>query len=258
MMTADELIDWILDLFQNAFIDKKAGELVIWTGVRSKKNGRLSVIGEDGVDLDFSINDLFAWVNNQLPGAIVRTEPDGELVILTGLQSDQDDVIADLERSLGAPIDMIARSILHGFRARVDVAGRLAEAYFERILARLVEDGVLKTYRWLDQDDRPDFEITTSDGRTFTIEVKMIRRDGPWRVETQRARSSKTNPLGRFYRVDRFDILAICLQSRTGRWDYRFVWSSELARHHLDANLLAPIQYIDPASTCSSLEELIY
>jgi hypothetical protein len=171
--------------------------------------------------------------------------------------STNDDVVADLEQALGAPIAMIARAILHGFRTRIDVAGRLAEAYFDRVLARLVEDGVLQTYQWLDLDDRPDFEITTSDGQTFTVEVKMIRRDGPWRVETQRARSSKTNPLGRFYRADRFDILAICLQPRTGCWDYRFVWSSELARHHLDAELLAPIQYVDPDSSCSSLEALI-
>jgi hypothetical protein len=90
MTTVDDLMAWALDRFPNALIDEEAGELVIWTGVRNKTDGRLSVIDEDSVDLDFSIDDLFAWVNAQFPAAIVRPELDGELAIWTGLRLDRD------------------------------------------------------------------------------------------------------------------------------------------------------------------------
>jgi hypothetical protein len=90
MTTVDDLMAWALDLFPNALINEEDGELVIWTGVRNETGGRLSVIDEIGVDLDFSIDDLFAWVNEQFPDAIVRPGLDDELAIWTGFRLDRD------------------------------------------------------------------------------------------------------------------------------------------------------------------------
>ena len=94
-------------------------------------------------------------------------------------------------------------------------------------------------------DGVPDFTVWLTTGQVITVEVKNVRSgDGALRVETQKTRASKGDPMSRFYRADQFDVLAACLYNRTGRWEYLFARPTELRRARSDDRYLEPIQAI--------------
>jgi hypothetical protein len=118
------------------------------------------------------------------------------------------------------------------FRLRAALEGAVAEVHTERQIQALLGSLILR-YVAHDLDSQPDFSIWLPDvEKPLRIEAKNIResskkggeayREGgkvvAYKVETQKTRASKGDPASRFYGVEQFDILAVCLGKKTGDW----------------------------------------
>jgi hypothetical protein len=159
----------------------------------------------------------------------------------------------DLERLFGLDAATILDIVERNFRLGVAVRGSVAEHHLGLLLSH---DPAVAHFEAIDEDGKPDFGIWLRDGRKLTIECKNALREtyksGEAKVETQKTRDSGA---GRKYTVDAFDIVAACLFSVTGRWEFVFKWSKDLARWPADPTRLAAIQRID-ATWSRSLGEL--
>ena len=131
-------------------------------------------------------------------------------------------------------------------RLAVAVRGGVAEYHLEQQLHNA--RGVKAVHR-LDADAMHDFDVTLEEGSFLRVECKNASphtaADGRYRVEVQKTRASKNDPASRFYEVERFDVVAACLFSATGAWDFRFARTSTLQRHKSYPDRLAAIQYVD-------------
>lgn len=71
-----------------------------------------------------------------------------------------------------------------------------------------------------------DFNVTLKDGRYFRVEAQERQpnpfADGTPKVEVPKTRASKGDPASRFDAVDSFDVVAACLFSATGKWEFRY------------------------------------
>ena len=132
-------------------------------------------------------------------------------------------------------------AIEQGFRAQVDVKGKLAEWFLYKQLKELKSRGVIEDVIWHDTNGRPDFDIMIGE-RTIRMECKNVRSganpkgyQGDFRVEIQKTRNQLVGgrELTRGYRADDFEVLAACLFNQTGTWDYVFVESGRLAETEL-------------------------
>lgn len=149
----------------------------------------------------------------------------------------------DLERLFGIDAATILDIVEANFRLGVAVRGSVAEHHLAIGLAR---DPAVAVCTPIDIDGKPDFTVTLHDGREFTIECKNALRatykSGDAKVETQKTRDSGA---GRKYPIDAFDILAACMFSVTGRWDFKFKFARDLARWSNDPTRIAAIQRVD-------------
>lgn len=152
-----------------------------------------------------------------------------------------------LEKKWNTSAADILTAIEHGFRAQVDVKGKLAEYYLFKRLQELEKDGLVKHVEWPDRDGQPDFLVDVRD-RTLRIECKNVRSPQATkggtalrklppvaqlvaaRVEIQRTRNSMDGTPTRAYRADEFDMLAACLFNVTGRWEFLYVVTRALRR----------------------------
>ncbi|MBO0981965.1 hypothetical protein [Microbacterium sp. SD291] len=136
-------------------------------------------------------------------------------------------------------------------RLAVAVRGGVAEYHLEQQLA--LSPDVLISER-LDVDALHDFDVELADERSLRIECKNASpktfADGSHRVEVQKTRASKGDPASRFYRIDAFDVVAACLFSATGNWEFRFARTVDLERHKLFPDRLAPIQRVSERWVC--------
>ncbi len=120
-----------------------------------------------------------------------------------------------LEQELNADASDILSAIQKGFRAIIDVKGKLAEYFLEKEIASLRAQGLVSAYTWTDKDGEPDF-VVEYQGRSLTIECKNIRskelfKSPPaYKVELQKTRNSKDGTNTRGYKRNEFDILAVC------------------------------------------------
>lgn len=145
--------------------------------------------------------------------------------------------VHDLEKKFNAPGYDILDAILAGFRAQVDVKGRLAELYLSRELDRFKVEGLIQDYFWSDKDGEPDFNIKYL-GNEYIIECKNLRsgeegkykKDPAYKVEVQKTRNSKDGSPTRSYPVDHFDILAVCMFNQTGKWNFIYSSAKNLER----------------------------
>ena len=100
-----------------------------------------------------------------------------------------------------------------------------------------------------DIDAMHDFDITLTTGDQLRVECKnasaKTSANGDFKVEVQKTRASIGDPASRFYPVEGFDVVAACLFSVTGRWEFRFGRTHEMERHRSFPDRLAPIQIID-------------
>ena len=143
----------------------------------------------------------------------------------------------ELEEIFNAPADDIMLAILKGFRAQVDVKGKLAELYLSKYLDFLKENKEIEDYEWHDKDGLPDFIILYK-GIKYIIECKNLRsgEDGifkknpSYKVEVQKTRNSKDGTNTRSYPVGYFDILAVCMFNQTRKWDFAFISSHNLEK----------------------------
>jgi hypothetical protein len=89
---------------------------------------------------------------------------------------------------------------------------------------RLAEGPAVRGVQPIDRDGG-DFEVQLADGTSPLVECKNAApatyADGAWRVEVQKTRASKNDPASRFYRATQFDVVAACVFSSTGQWDFR-------------------------------------
>jgi hypothetical protein len=161
----------------------------------------------------------------------------------------------ELEKLLNAPAEDIMDAIIRGFRAQIDVKGKLAELYLYRYLQTLESENIIGNLRWIDVDGMPDFEFDFR-GKRYLVECKnlrneMYKKQPSYKVEIQKTRNSKDGSNTRSYTVDYFDILAVCMFNQTSKWDFLFIKSKDLETDEVNPNRLkimqrCPIDLIPP------------
>jgi len=133
-----------------------------------------------------------------------------------------------LEKKFNASAEDILEAIEHGFRAQVDIRGKLAELYLYRHLERLRTAGQIVSIQWHDADGQPDFEIVMEGGRKLRVECKNLRSDKSFsaqrgcKVEIQKTCGGldKEGRKTRGYLADYFDLLAACTFNQPGEWRF--------------------------------------
>lgn len=159
----------------------------------------------------------------------------------------------DLETLFGVDATTILDIVESNFRLGVAVRGGVAEHHLQVALA---SDPAVASVLPIDADGQPDFDVRLNDGRRFLVECKTASQkrysNGDFKVEAQKTRDSGA---GRKYSYDQFDVLAACLFSATGIWEFRFRWTTDLNPWSEDTSRIAAIQRIDD-SWASSLSML--
>jgi hypothetical protein len=160
-----------------------------------------------------------------------------------------------LEEILNAPANDIMDAILYGFRAQVDVKGKLAELYLYNYLRKIEDSATIQNLKWIDVDGKPDFTLVF-DSKEYRIECKNVRNETykrptpAFKVEIQKTRNSKDGTNTRSYRRDYFDILAVCTFNQTGKWNFYFIKSSDLELVEDDPSLLKIMQRVPIKVEC--------
>ena len=152
-----------------------------------------------------------------------------------------------MEHPLETQYGLSARELLDAvgkrFRLKVALEGAVAEVQMEKKIQSLVGT-IVERYEAHDLDGHPDFSIWLPNAKKpLLAECKNVRdheeayREGgkvvAYKAETQKTRASKGDPTSRFYGVDQFDILGVCLGKKTGDWsDFLFARVVDLARRN--------------------------
>jgi hypothetical protein len=162
--------------------------------------------------------------------------------VASEMQGQRNSIGHPLERSLNASARDILDAVSSGFRAQVDVKGKLAELYLFRALEAQQKQGIISELRWSDTDGEPDFFLRYR-ARPLTVQCKNVRSGAQrckgaeiqsFRVELQKTRGGidpKTGERTRLYRPDEFDVVAACLFNQKGVWEYVYAATRDLARH---------------------------
>lgn len=150
-----------------------------------------------------------------------------------------------LEKQFALTSEQILDIIGGRNRLSVAVRGGVVEYHLEQ---QLTGAPGIASVRRLDVDAMHDFDVTLDDGTFLRVECKnaspKTSAGGAFKVEVQKTRASKGDPASRFYAADGFDVVAACLFSPTGRWEFRFGRTADMARHKDFPDRLAPIQTI--------------
>ncbi len=165
-----------------------------------------------------------------------------------------------LEKQYGLSAYELLDALSKRFRAKVTLEGAVAEVQMEKKIKSLVGT-VIERYEAHDLDGHPDFSIWLPKAKKpLLAECKNVQdkeeayREGgqvvAYKVETQKTRASKGDPTSRFYGVEQFDILGVCLGKKTGDWtDFMFARVADLARNETHKGKLAVFQRVPlPAS----------
>jgi hypothetical protein len=164
-----------------------------------------------------------------------------------------------LETAYGLSANEILDAVAKRFRLRAALEGAVAEVHMERHIQALL-GSLIDRYVPHDLDSQPDFSLWLPGiEKPLRAECKNIResrrkggeayRQGgkvvAYKVETQKTRASKGDPASRFYGVDQFDILGVCLGKKTGDWsDIVYAKVADLKRHSQYLNKLAVFQRV--------------
>lgn len=148
----------------------------------------------------------------------------------------------DLETLFALDAATILDIVESNFRLGVAVRGGVAEHHLGALLER---DPAVLSARPIDADGQPDFAVTLTDGRSVLVECKTGSqkryKDGDFKVEAQKTRDSGA---GRKYTYDQFEVLAVCLFSATGIWEFRFRWTHDLLPSGDDPTRIKAIQRV--------------
>jgi hypothetical protein len=183
-----------------------------------------------------------------------------------------------MEHPLEARYGLTAHELLDAledrFRARVALEGAVAEVQMEKKLKALV-GAVVERYEVYDVDGHPDFGIWLPGSTSQLLaECKTVRdtneayRSGgqvvAYKVETQKTRASRGDPTSRFYGVNQFEILGVCLGKKTADWSqFMFIRAADLERHGTHDGKLKVMQRVplpgseSPAPWFDNLGELL-
>jgi restriction-modification system family protein len=159
-----------------------------------------------------------------------------------------------LETFFGVSAETIMDIIDVNFRLGIAVRGGVAEHHLGR---ELESDPITHAVKPIDEDAQPDFRVLLADDRQLLIECKTASKDryvnGDFKVEIQKTRDSGS---GRKYTYDQFDIIAACLFSATGNWEFRYRWVKDLESWDKDPNRIRAVHRVDNSWT-TSLSELL-
>ncbi|MEX2120685.1 MAG: hypothetical protein WD847_13920 [Pirellulales bacterium] len=164
------------------------------------------------------------------------------------------------------------------FRLKVALEGAVAEVQMEKKIRSLVGT-LIERYEGHDLDAHPDFSIwLAGQPKPLLAECKNIRESGKkggeayrkggeivaYKVETQKTRAAKADATSRYYGIDQYHILGVCLGKKTGNWtDFLFVRTIDLICHARHAGKLAVMQRVplpgaaDPRPWYADLGELL-
>jgi hypothetical protein len=152
-----------------------------------------------------------------------------------------------LEREFGLSGAEILDIISERPRLGMAVRGGVAERHLHHALAA---DPAIATVELGQVEGPPDFIVTTrSGGHRVSVECKNASprtyADGTPKVETQKTRTSKSDPKSRLYEPSQFDVVAAAMFGPWGRWEFRYKRSELLERDATYPDRIAPIQRID-------------
>ncbi|HEX8105189.1 MAG TPA: hypothetical protein VF533_21395 [Solirubrobacteraceae bacterium] len=154
--------------------------------------------------------------------------------------------VHDLEASYGLSALEVLQIVSERTRLAVAVRGGVAEHHLGRTLAA---DPAVATVEPGKADGPPDFVVALANHPTTTVECKNASpkpyADGTPKVEVQKTRASRGDPLSRLYATDAFDVLAVCMYGPTGKWSFCFRRADQLARHPEHPDRIAPMQRVD-------------
>jgi hypothetical protein len=153
----------------------------------------------------------------------------------------------------------ILDAVAKRFRLRAALEGAIAEVHMERHIQSLLGNAVDR-YEAHDLDGVPDFSIWLH-GRKKPLraECKNVRESSKkggeayrhrgeivaYKVETQKTRAAKGDPTSRYYGIDQFEILGVCVGKKTGDWsDLLFVRAVDLKKHRVHPQKLAVMQRV--------------
>jgi hypothetical protein len=164
-----------------------------------------------------------------------------------------------LERAYGLSADEILDAVAKRFRLRAALEGAVAEVQMERHIQTLL-GSCIDRYVSHDLDNQPDFSIWLPNvEQPLRAECKNIRESSKkggeayrqggkivaYKVETQKTRASKGDPTSRFYGVEQFEILGVCMGKKTGKWtDIVYAKVADLEKHSKHLNKLAVFQRV--------------
>jgi hypothetical protein len=143
-----------------------------------------------------------------------------------------------LEAKYGLSSHELLDAVNARFRLKVALEGAVAEVHMGKRIAGLVGKGI-ERFEAHDIDGHPDFSIWLPKRPTpLLAECKNIRESGKeggeayreggkivaYKVETQKTRAATGDPTSRYYGVDQYHILGVCLGKKTGDWqDFLYV-----------------------------------
>ena len=160
-----------------------------------------------------------------------------------------------LEAKYGLTAYELLDALAQRFRAQVTLEGAVSEVQMEKKIKALVGT-VVERYQVHDENGRPDFSIwLPGRSKPLLAECKTLRdkdeayRSGgeivAYKVETQKTRAAKGDPTSRYYGVDQFDILGVCLGKKTDNWsDFMFAKTVDLIPHATYEGKLAVMQRV--------------
>jgi hypothetical protein len=172
-----------------------------------------------------------------------------------------------LENAYGLSATEILDAVTKRFRLRAALEGAVAEVQMERKIQALL-GSLVERYEAHDLDGQPDFSIWLPGiEKPLRAECKNIRESSKeggeayrqggnivaYKVETQKTRASRGDPLSRYYGVDQFEILGVCMGKKTGKWtDLVFAKVADLQKHSMHQTKLAVFQRV-PLPTAEHL-----
>jgi len=160
-----------------------------------------------------------------------------------------------LARQYGLTSNELLDAVNRRFRLKVALEGAVGEIQMEKKVKALV-GSVIERYETYDLDNHPDFGLwLLRRTERLLAECKNVRdseegyREGgeivAYKVETQKTRASKGDPVSRYYGVGQFQILGVCLGKKTGDWtDFMFVRVADLLCHAKHEGKLAVMQRV--------------
>lgn len=166
--------------------------------------------------------------------------------------------VHDLERAYGLSALEILEVVSGRPRLGMALRGGIAEHHLGRLLR---DDPAVMSSDVGQQEGPPDYWVRLAgEADDVSVECKNASpktyADGSPKVEVQKTRASRGDPLSRLYGADAFDVLAACLYGPTGHWEFRFKRTVDLERHPDHPEKVAPLQRVDQTWSESLVEAL--